>query len=87
MIERQPEILALHYARAGEAIKAAGYWLRAGQQAARRSANIEAITHLTNGIEILHSLPETPERDGQEAALQLALGPALMVTRGGARRG
>ena len=82
MIESQPEILALHYAKAGEALKAASYWLRAGQRAARRSANTEAITHLTNGIEGLQSLPETPERDRQEAALQLALGPAMMVTRG-----
>jgi predicted ATPase len=82
MMETQPEILALHHAKAGEAMKAARYWLRAGQRAARRSANTEAITHLTNGIEVLQSLPETPEGDRQEVALQLALGPALMATRG-----
>ena len=82
MIETQPEILALHYAKAGEGMKAASYWLDAGRRAAQRSANIEAIAHLKNGIEVLQSSPETPERDRQEVALQLGLGPALQVTRG-----
>ena len=82
MIESQPEILALHYAKAGEAMKAARYWLDAGQRAAQRSANIEAIAHLRNGIEILQTSPETPERDRREVGLLLALGPALMATRG-----
>jgi class 3 adenylate cyclase/predicted ATPase len=82
MIATQPEILALHYAQAGEAIKAASYWLDAGRHAAQRSANIEAIAHFKNGIEVLQSSPATPERDRQEVALQLALGPALQATHG-----
>jgi len=81
-IETQPEILALHYAKAGEAMKAAKYWLDAGRRAAQRSANIEAIAHFKNGIEVLQSSAETPERYRQEVALQLALGPALIATRG-----
>ena len=47
-----------------------------------RSANIEAIAHFTNGIQLTQSLPAGPERDERELALQLALGPALMATRG-----
>jgi len=82
MMETQTEILALHYAKAGEAMKAANFWLDAGRRAAQRSANIEAIAHFRNGIEVLQSLPETPERDRQEVALQLALGPASIATSG-----
>ena len=82
MIEGQPEILALHHAQAGDATTAANYWLNAGRRAAQRSANTEAIAHLSNGIEVLQTLPETPERDRQEVALRLALGPALQITRG-----
>ena len=80
--ETQPEILALHYAEAGEAMKAAKYWLDAGRRAAQRSANVEAIAHFKNGIEVLQTLRETSDRDRQEIALQLALGPALLATRG-----
>ena len=29
------------------------FWLRAGQQAAQRAANLEAISHFTTGIELL----------------------------------
>ena len=38
--------------------------------------------HLTRGLELLATLPETPARDQQELDLQLALGPALMATKG-----
>ena len=38
--------------------------------------------HLTNGLELLATLPETPARAQQELDLQIALGPALMATKG-----
>jgi len=41
------------------------YWQRAGQQASDRSAYLEAISHLSTGIELLKSLPETPEHTQQ----------------------
>jgi predicted ATPase len=78
----EPEMLAHHFSEARHLEKAVDYWLEAGRRAARRSANIEAITHLTKGIDTLGGLPETPERARQELSLQLALGPALMATRG-----
>jgi predicted ATPase len=37
------------------------YWQRAGQRAIQRSANLEAIAHLTRGPELLKTLPDTPE--------------------------
>jgi len=80
--QTQPEIVAHHYTAAGLNQQAVPYWHRAGQQAVQRSANVEAISHLTQGLELLKSLPDTPERIQQEFALQITLGPALVVTRG-----
>jgi hypothetical protein len=43
--ERQPELLARHYAEAGLLEQAARLWGRAGQQSLERSALVEAIEH------------------------------------------
>jgi class 3 adenylate cyclase len=80
--DRQPELLAYHFAEAGQPERAASYWLDAGRRAASRSANIEAVAHLRRGIEALAPIAETPERIRSELALQLALGPAVMSIRG-----
>jgi predicted ATPase len=80
--ETQPELLAYHYTEASLNEQAIGYWQRAGERALQRSANPEAIQHLTRGLQLLAALPETPARDHQELNLQLALGPALMITKG-----
>lgn len=48
----------------------------------QRSANTEAITHLTKALELLKTQPDTPERLQQELILQLALGTPLMATKG-----
>jgi len=78
-VEAQPELLAQHYTQAGLTEQAIAYWQRAGQQASERSANLEAISHLTTRLELLTTLPETPVRAQQELDLQLAMGPALMA--------
>ena len=78
----QPEILAHHYTEAACPDQAIGYWRQAGQAAARRSANQEAVRHLSTGLELLSTRPDTPARTQQELALHMALGPVLMATRG-----
>ena len=78
----QPELVAYHYTEAGLSEQAILYWQRAGWRAIERSANIEAVGHLTQGIALLKQLAETPTHLQQELELQTALGPALMVTRG-----
>jgi class 3 adenylate cyclase/predicted ATPase len=80
--ETEPELLAHHYTKAGLAERAISYWQRAGQRASERSANLEAIAHLTKGLELIESLPQTPERARQKLALYLSLGPALMAIKG-----
>ena len=62
--------------------KAIKYLHKAGEQAAQRSANTEAITHLTTALELLTTLPDTPERSRQELRLLLTLGVPLSTTRG-----
>ncbi len=49
LVETQPELVAQHYTAAGCTEQAVVYWQRAGQQASDRSANVEAISHLTTG--------------------------------------
>jgi class 3 adenylate cyclase/predicted ATPase len=82
IVETQPELLAYHYTEAGQAAQAVPYWQRAGQLAIERSANVEAISHLTKGLEVLKTLSETSARHQQELTLQLALGAALSMLKG-----
>jgi predicted ATPase len=82
VVATQPELLAHHLTEAGQPAQAVGYWQRAGERAVARSAHLEAISHLTKGLEMLQTLPETAERTQQELLLQITLAPALMLTRG-----
>jgi predicted ATPase len=82
LVETQPEVVAHHYTEAGLTAQAIPYWQKAGQRAAQRSAYVEAIGHLTKGLELLKTLPDSPERIQQELDLQITLGPALMATKG-----
>ena len=74
--------LAYHYLHSGNRTQALAYLQRAGRQALQRSANAEAVTHFSNGLELLKTMPDTPERRRQELAFQTRLGPALMASRG-----
>jgi predicted ATPase len=80
--ETQPELLAHHYTEAGLTAQAIPYWQQAGQRAVQRSANVEAIAHLTKGLELLKTLPDTSERAQQELTLQITLGQPLIATKG-----
>ncbi|HEY5869834.1 MAG TPA: hypothetical protein VI542_30425, partial [Candidatus Tectomicrobia bacterium] len=81
-VENQPELLAHHYTEAGLNAQAIGYWQRAGERAVERSANPEAISHLTKGLALLTTLPDTAERTQQELDVLIPLGPALIATKG-----
>jgi class 3 adenylate cyclase/tetratricopeptide (TPR) repeat protein len=80
--EREPEILAHHLAEAGQFQRAVSFLFEAGRRAAARSGNLEAVAHLNRAVEMLTTLPENPERLRLELEAQLALGPAVMATRG-----
>src|SRR5262249_51276784 len=57
-------------------------WQQAGQRASQRGANAEAASHVTTGLELLQTLPDTPARAQQELTLQLTLGALRMATHG-----
>jgi class 3 adenylate cyclase/DNA-binding winged helix-turn-helix (wHTH) protein/tetratricopeptide (TPR) repeat protein len=80
--ETRPELLAYYATEAGLPALAIPYWQRAGYRAVERSANVEAISHFTKGLELLKALPATPERGQQELTLHLALGSPLMIIKG-----
>ena len=80
--ETQPELVAQHYTAAGLPAEALPYWHRAGQLALQRSANPEALGHLTTALELLATLPDTPSRAQQELDLRMALAPVLMALKG-----
>jgi predicted ATPase len=82
LVQTEPELVAHHYTEAGCPAQAIPDWQQAGQQALQRSANPEAVRHLTQGLELLARLPETPARAQQELDLQLALGLALAASKG-----
>jgi len=78
----QIELLS-HHAVRGEAWEKAVVYLReAGAKAFRRSANADAMSYFTKGLEIVERLPEGTDRDRHELALLLGLGPAIQALKG-----
>lgn len=82
VVETTPEVVAYHYTEAGCPTPAVTYWRTAGQRAAQRAAHQEAVGHLTKGVEVLQTLPDTPERTQQDLLLHVALGVSLMAVKG-----
>ena len=82
IVETQPELLAQHYTGAGLTEQAIVYWEKAGERAIQSSANAEAIERFSKALELLATVPETPERIRQELALQTRLGPAVIAVKG-----
>ncbi len=80
--EQRPEILAQHFAQGGDLATAVDYWHRAGDQALKRAAYIEAAQQLEHGLALLRTLPESQSRDRQEIQLLTTLGTVLFSTRG-----
>ena len=82
VVENRPEILAYHYAQAGKNELAIGCWRESGRRALANSANLEAIGHLRNALQLLRALPDTPQRNKEEIEIQLALGIPLIAVQG-----
>jgi predicted ATPase len=82
IVVSQPEIVAYHFTEAGLVDTAIDYWLKAGQHAARRSANAEALNHLARGFELLPKVDDPMLRNKSELLLQTLLGHSLLATKG-----
>ncbi len=81
-VDRMPEVLAHHFTEAGMVVPAISYWHQAGRLAIQRSANAEAVVHVTKALALLRSLPDSADRKAREVMMQLALVAALSATRG-----
>jgi DNA-binding winged helix-turn-helix (wHTH) protein/predicted ATPase len=79
--ERAAE-LARHFREARELPRAVAYLRQAAENALGRSAYHESAAHLLEGLAILQELSYTPERDRDELAFRIALGPLLMTMKG-----
>ena len=77
-----PELLAHHFTEAGMVEDGISYWLKAGLRCLERSANVEAIGHLTKGLTLVRALPESLERDAQELQFLNPLGTTYIAARG-----
>ncbi|MCK1642268.1 AAA family ATPase [Bradyrhizobium sp. 157] len=78
----QPELMAQHCAMAGLVEQAIEYWGKAGHLAVQRSTMAEAAAHFGKALELLASLPKSPQRRSSELSLQLALAGALVAAKG-----
>jgi predicted ATPase/DNA-binding response OmpR family regulator/class 3 adenylate cyclase len=85
-VETQPELLAHHLIQAGLTERAIDYLRKAGQRTIERSANAEAIRHLTQALELLQSRPEGPARGRVALGLEVMLSQAMTAVYGYAAR-
>ena len=80
--EGAPEIVAFHYTQAREITPAIHQWLKAGRQASKRSAFMEAITHFQTALKLLEELQEDAQRFELELQLQQSLASASIAAKG-----
>ena len=80
MAAAEPEALAHHFTQAGVTHAAIEWWGKAGDQALRRSAFQEAISHLGKAIEMADKAGEAEPT--QRMKLQTGYGQAMMLSRG-----
>jgi DNA-binding SARP family transcriptional activator len=69
--------LAAHHEQAGALDQAVGWYERAADVAQQMYANVEAIRLLNRALDLLHSLPATPERQARELGIITALAAPL----------
>ncbi len=74
--------LAIHFEQGRDYRRAVRYLQFAGENAIRRSANQEAIVHLTKGLQLFHTFPNPSQESQSELHLQLLLGTAHFLRNG-----
>lgn len=78
----ETEMLAYHYTQAGMADKAVTCCVLAGQRALDRSAYLEVVGFVEEGLDLLRYLDEAGARQQRELDLQLLQGAALRAVKG-----
>jgi class 3 adenylate cyclase/tetratricopeptide (TPR) repeat protein len=80
--ETEPELLAHHLTGSGAAQAAIPHWQNAGELALKRMALNEAISHLSQGLDLVVTLQYSRERDTSELGLRTTLGTAWRALKG-----
>nr|WP_246312460.1 adenylate/guanylate cyclase domain-containing protein [Aquabacterium terrae] len=80
--ELEPETLARHFSEGGDAMRALPLWRHAGERTLARSAVIEALAHLDQGMALLDALDAGDARDRAELGLQVLRLAALRASQG-----
>jgi predicted ATPase len=80
--QSHPELIAHHLTEGGLFDEAVKYWKLAGERAVMRSANVEAVNHLRQGMETLARVAASNARNKRELDLLAALRPSLVAVRG-----
>ena len=78
----EPEAIAHHFTQAGLDDLAVEWWGKAGDQALRRSALVEAVAQLTSALVQIGALPSTPAMRRRQIELQVALITPLLHVKG-----
>jgi tetratricopeptide (TPR) repeat protein len=74
--------LAVHFDQGQRPAQAARYYVRAGDRAARRFGNVEAVAHFERALALVPTLPEGRDRDVLELHASFGLGQRLFPLRG-----
>ncbi len=80
--KQRPELVAHHLTEAGDAERAVEAWQTAGDYAQGRAALIEAGQHYKKAINMLQTLPDSPDRAQMELPLQISIGHIFAATKG-----
>jgi len=81
-LSEQVELLAHHALRSGVPAKAVRFLRQAGEKAIARSANREAVGFFEEALGLLGGMPETAETLSEALDIRIALGPAVVATKG-----
>ncbi|WFU61264.1 ATP-binding protein [Bradyrhizobium brasilense] len=80
--ENEPEVIAAHWSRSNSPSMSTSFWLRAGQNALKRSAYAEALNNLRHGSEFFSSSTKCAEDSRIEFDINLCTGQASYVING-----
>ena len=80
--QAHPEVLARHWAEAGETESAIAAWMRSGEAAESRNAFQEALRSYQQSLAMINALPASSDRDARELSLLQCAVRMLWIIRG-----
>ena len=83
LVDARPELAAPHFTESGRVHEAIEYWLKAGGRAVGQYALHEAIDHYQRALELVRTLPGSPDRVRREIEILFSLGPLIQNASGG----